>query len=187
MDEITVEEVKLALKRLRNGRAAGPDGIRAEHLKALLCNPTSMSALTKLLNFCWREERAPSAWHLAHVSAIYKKGLVHDAANYRPISLLDITYKLLASIIRMRLVGASAEDRLSAGQFGFRSGFSTQDAIFVLRRRLESAWAQRNGRLYVLALDWAKAFDSLDPEAMLEALRRFGLPRKKLTLAEAIH
>jgi len=102
-------------------------------------------------------------------------------------SLLDVAYKSLASTLRMRLIAASAEGRLSEGQFGFRSGFSTQDAIFVLRRKIETAWAQKNGCLYVLALDWAKAFDSLDPEAMLDALRRFGLPSKILNLVRAIY
>ncbi len=47
-----------------------------------------------------------------------------------------------------------------------------------MRRQVETAWAQQGGKLLVLelALDWAKAFDSVDPEAMIAALGRFGLP-----------
>ena len=45
---------------------------------------------------------------------------------------------------------------------------------------LEVAHAQRNGAMIALALDWEKAFDSLDPAAMTSALRRFGLPQHVL-------
>ena len=79
-----------------------------------------------------------------------------------------------------RLVAAGAEERLSGTQFGFGSGRSTLDAIFVLRRRVDLAAAQRNGKVFVMALDWAKAFDSINPEAMLAGLRRFGLPQHML-------
>ena len=79
-------------------------------------------------------------------------------------------------MVKERLVAGGAEERLAASQFGFRKGWSTQDAIFLLRRRVELAHAQRNGQLFVLALDWAKAFDSLEPNAMLVALKRFGVP-----------
>ena len=67
---------------------------------------------------------------------------------------------------------------MSKSQFGFRSGCSTLDAIFTLRRRIDLAWAQQHRQLLVLALDWQKAFDSIDPSAMIAALRRFGLPQR---------
>ena len=107
--------------------------------------------------------------------------------NDRPISLLNLGYKLFAALVHKRLVEGGAEDRLSASQFGFRSGRSTVDAIFMLRRQLDLAWAQRGGRLVVLALDWAKAFDSVSPAALAKALLRFGLPRHFVTFVEAIH
>ena len=46
----------------------------------------------------------------------------------------------------------------------------------------------REGKLFVMALDWAKAFDSLSPESMIAALRRFGLSQHGLgvTRAEAV-
>ena len=71
--------------------------------------------------------------------------------------------------------------------FGFRSKASTIDAIFVLLRRMDLAFAQRNGQLIVSALDWQKAFDSVDPNAMLAALRRFGLPQHVLQVINAIY
>ncbi len=100
--------------------------------------------------------------------------------NYRPISLLNVWYKVYATLVHKRLVAAGAEERLSDTQFGFRSGRSTLDAIFVLRRRVDLAAAQCSGKEFVMALDWAKAFDSINPESMLAALRQFGLPQHVL-------
>ena len=62
IDALTIDEVTRALKRMRNGRAAGPDGIRAEYLKALLSSQSSVREFTSVLNVCWQEERTPSAW-----------------------------------------------------------------------------------------------------------------------------
>ena len=36
--------------------------------------------------------------------------------------------------------------------------------------------AQRDGKIKLLALDWAKAFDSVRVDCLLDALRRFGIP-----------
>ena len=35
-----------------------------------------------------------------------------------------------------------------------------------------------HGKLHLLALDWRRAFDSIAPAWLLDALRRFGLPEK---------
>eukprot|EP00959_Pyramimonas_sp_CCMP1952_P306210 6408546-Pyramimonas_sp.AAC.1 len=77
-----------------------------------------------------------------------------------------------------RLKDAGAKDKIWPTQFGFRSKRGTSDAIFVARRVLEDAWATKEGAVHLLALDWAKAFDSVSPAAMETSLRRFGCPAK---------
>jgi hypothetical protein len=39
----------------------------------------------------------------------------------------------------------------------------------------------------LLALDWAKAFDSISPEALIDALRRFGIPEKFIAAVSGIY
>lgn len=124
---------------------------------------------------------------MAIISTIYKKWAVDQCENYRPISLLNLGYKIFASLVQRRLVQAGAEDRLSSSQFGFRSNSSMQDAIFTLRRKVDAAWATRHGKLVVLALDWQKAFDAINIEAMIVALGRFGLPDHVFRVISAIY
>ena len=100
---------------------------------------------------------------------------------------MSIGYKIFATILHKRLLDGGADRRISSTQFGFRSGRSAQDAIFIARRRIELGISSRDGQLSLLALDWQKCFDSIDPGAMIQALRRFGVPEKFLRVVQAIY
>ena len=108
---------------------------------------------------------------------VFKKGDPAECDNYRPISILSIAYKIFAAMLKNRLLEARVQDALWSTQFGFRPGCGTEDAIFVARRHIEIACAGRYGKIKLLALDWKKAFDSVHTQSLLDALRRFGLPR----------
>ena len=77
-----------------------------------------------------------------------------------------MAYKLFAALVLRRLQTAGAEERLTGTQFGFRRKTGTDDAIFAVRRRIELAWARRGGGCAMVALDWKKAFDSINPEVL---------------------
>ena len=52
----------------------------------------------------------PSSWHTASVTAHFKKGSPELCENYRPISLLQVAYKVYAMILLERLKAAGAEE-----------------------------------------------------------------------------
>ena len=52
---------------------------------------------------------------------------------------------------------------------------------------MDLACAQRSGSLSLLALDWEKAFDSINPDSLLAALKRFGLPLHMLEVIRSIY
>ena len=87
-----------------------------------------------------------------------------------------VAYKLFASLLLSRLQSAGAEDRLTKTQIGFRRRRGTNDAIFVVRRQIDLAFATRSGKSAMLALDWRRAFDSINPDALLNTLRRITEP-----------
>ena len=121
------------------------------------------------------------------MACIYKKGDPGDCGNYRPINLSNAAYKIYAMILLKRLLAAGADSRVWSSQFGFRPGRSTDDALHCVRRAMERACADRGGSLHSLALDYRKTFDSIDPSALLNALRRFGLPLQFQTAISAIY
>ena len=105
-----------------------------------------------------------------------KKGDFGDYSNYRPILFINVGYKLYAHILLGRLKDAGAKSKIWVTQFSFRSKCGTSEALLMVRRIIEQADERENKSLILLALDWAKAFDSLSPTSLLNCLARFGVP-----------
>ena len=95
----------------------------------------------------------------ARPAIIYKKGCTDLPQNYRPIALLSVIYKLLASIIQTKIC-SKMDGVLDKNQFGFRKGRSTSQPLFILRRAQE---IQEEAALesHLLLLDWEQAFDKV--------------------------
>ena len=183
MEAFSERELRRAIQSARSGKSCQDGDAPVEFFKALA--QESGSALRPILDFCnqcWTERSVPDTWSNSVVSAIFKKGDPAECSNYRPICLLTVCHKLLMSMIKERLLKAGVDDLIWPSQFGFRTRCSTEHAIYIARRRIELARAQRDGHLSLLALDWAKAFDSLNVESLIDALRRFGLPTDMLDL-----
>ena len=188
--DFTLAELSRAARHLRDGKATGPDDLPVEFWKAIVNCTADDVATQHLLDFCnecWRNKTIPDSWRIQNVTMLYKKGDPADPGNYRPVCLLNCAYKVFAVMLLNRLLDAQVDEKVSATQFGFRPKFGTNDALHCARRAIEVAWSQRNGRLFVLALDWRKAFDSINVESMLLALRRFGLPSEFIEMVAAIY
>ena len=52
---------------------------------------------------------------------------------------------------------------------------------------IEKAWGKKNSKTILLAPDWAKAFDSISPDALSGALERFGIPREMTSMISNIY
>jgi hypothetical protein len=183
----TKVELRKAITGLKSGKAVQENDIPIEFFKALASSPGScLDGFLDLCNDCLIDHAVPKSWLHARVAMIFKKGDPALCENYRPICVLSIAYKILASMLKQRLLDAGVEQRLWETQFGFRKKRSTADAIHIARRRIELACAQRQGRLSLLALDWRKAFDCINVDSLLDALRRFGLPGSFIEMVAAV-
>jgi len=95
-------EVELAIGRLKNHKSPGIDQIPAELIKAE--GGTICSAIHKLIISIWNKEELPEEWKESIIVPIYKKGDKTYCNNYRGISLLPTTYKILSNILLSRLI-----------------------------------------------------------------------------------
>ena len=184
---ITATELQKVLRRLKDGRSPGGDNIAAEFWKALAEHQVAMNKLLSLCNLCWQTKQVPTAWRSATVISLFKKGDTSMPSNYRPISLLAVAYKVLAALLFNRLKTGGTEGRIQESQYGFRPGRGTSDALFLARRIIDATLEDRDGQLYLLLLDWSKAFDRIKTSSLLLALQRFGLPQEVLDMVAAIY
>jgi hypothetical protein len=108
-------EIEEALKRMKRGKAMGPDGIPIEVWRCL--GARAIVWLAKLFNLIFRENKMPEEWRRSVLVPIFKnKGDVQSCTNYRGIKLMSHTMKLLERVIEHRLRTAIS---VTQNQFGF--------------------------------------------------------------------
>ena len=172
------EEIRKAIKTLRNGKAAGPDGIPAEAMKSDI--ETTVKILHSLFSKIWEKEEVPAQWKEGLVIKLPKKGDLRDCSNYRGIMLLSVPGKVLNRILLERMKEA-VDPKLRDQQAGFRRNRSCVDQIASLRIIVEQS-LEWNSPLYINFIDFEKAFDSVDRETLWKLLRHYGVPEKMISL-----
>ena len=128
----------------------------------------------------WNREDLPEEWKESIIVPIHKKGDKTDCNNYRGISILPTTYKIVSNILLSRLT-PYAEEITGGHQWGFRSNRSTTDHIFCIRQILEKKW-EYNEAVHQIFIDFNKAFDSVRRKVLYNILIEFGIPMKLVRL-----
>ena len=181
--QFTMDELNSVIKKQSNNKAPGTDNLRPELVKFL--DDQNRSVLLQHFNVIHETGTMEDSLHQASIVSIFKKGDSSKLENYRPISLLQTFYKLLAAIVKNRLAHG-LEKWIMKTQYGFRQGKSTSHAIF-LARRLQSFAEVTGKNIAIVLLDWEKAFDKVDHARLLESLRRLEVPPHLLNIIADIY
>ena len=167
----------------KNNKSPGQNRVTAELIKAL--DEDNKSHLLKLLNRCYRDKALFKEMTQADLAIIYKKGATDKPENYRPIALLNLSYKVLAKMIQVRLCNGLG-DHPDSQQYGFRKARSTSQPFFTYKRNLE-IHEEAGLEMYTLLLDWEKAFDKVAQERLIIVLKRMGIPDEMTDLFASIY
>ena len=100
--EPSASEVELAVDKQKSHKSPGIGQIPAELIKAggrKIC-----LEIHKLITYIWKKEKLPEECKESIIVPIHKKGDKTDCNNYRGISLLPTTYKILSNILLSRLI-----------------------------------------------------------------------------------
>jgi ribonuclease HI len=110
-----------------------------------------------------------------------------DVTNTRPITLLEILSKMCLKIVTQRLTNVLQKHSILKGHnFSVFPGKSTNDVIYTLHYMMEYATQQKE-ELWVLFQDMKKAFDSVDPAALMLSLKRLRIPSEYIKLHQNIY
>jgi len=168
---ITAEEIRQACSRVRGNTAPGIDSLSSIIIKH--CGPMTADKLAEVLNRMFADNKFPASLVHANTILLFKKGDALDIGNYRPISLLSTVYKVLTRVITRR-VEEVVSSKLPVEQAGFRKGYSTVDHIMSLNLLVEKC-REWNLPLHLIFIDFKKAFDSIEFEAIWQALHHYGV------------
>ena len=127
------------------------------------------------------------AWKDASIVTIYKKGDRTDCGNYGGISLLSIAGKIFARILLNRMSTHITPEVVPETQCDFRANRNTVcDMIFWLRQ-LQEMCIEQDRPLYMVFVDFSKAFYAVGRTGLWQILRKYGCPEKFTTMMETLH
>ena len=122
-------EVEAAVQSLKKGKSAGVVNIPADLVQA--GGGDVITVLTTICNKIWQTGEWPTRWTQSLIITLPKKGNLQQCQNYRTVSLISHTSKVMLKIILNRLK-PQAEKIIAEEQAGFRAGRSTTEQIFNL-------------------------------------------------------
>ena len=168
---LTYEELSNALKCTKNSKSPGSDGFSAEFFKCFWEDIGHF--VLKSLNYAFVNGELSITQKLGIISCIPKGDKPKRfLSNWRPISLLNIVYKLASTCISERIKRV-LHYLISEDQTGFMSGRYIGDNIRILYDILYYTEAQNIPGMF-LRVDFEKAFDSVSWSFIHKTLDFFG-------------
>lgn len=165
--EISAEEVKKMRGTMKNGKAAGIDGIPVEFWASFdYLDAWLVQVYAEVL----KNEKMSESMNTAIIKIIFKKGDRRLMSNYRPIALLTSDYKILAKILAERLKGV-LDKLIENDQQGFVRGRDISGNIILVKEIIEYC-DRENKEGALILMDFQKAYDRVSREVMFELLER---------------
>ena len=172
--DITDEEIRKAIRSLADGKATGPDGLGAEFYKAF--EDVITGDLLRMLEESERSGALPETVRSGDITVLHKKGRTEEIRNYRPITLLNVDYKIYAKIMGFRMREA-LDYFVSKEQLGFVPGRIITEASH-LTQLVQAYLDETNEEGLLIALDWEKAFDRVSWDFLHKAYNALGFGLK---------
>ena len=179
---VNMGEVRNAMKKMKNGKAVGPDKIPVEAWKCL--GEAAVDFLTRLFNKILQSGEMPKEWRYSTLIPIFKgKGDAQCCSNYRGIKLMSHSMKMWERVIEGRL---RQEVQISQQPYGFMPGKSTMDAIFALRMMIEK-YREGQKELHCVFIDLEKAYDRVPRLELWHCMKQAGVTEKYIRVVQNMY
>ena len=167
---VSAAEVQQALRHTASGKSPGPDGIPAELWRwaGPVVHPILAAVFTAAGEVGW----LPPRFNVGAVVPLFKAGDPALLQNYRPITLLNSDYRLLAKVLAGRW-GAALGPCVAREQTAFLPGRHIGETVLLLQ--LMPAVLQAQGSLgAAVFLDFRKAYDTVDRDFLFAVMETVG-------------
>eukprot|EP00961_Rhodomonas_salina_P145085 1952872-Rhodomonas_salina.1 len=171
------------VRRLPRRKAGGEDGVTYELVQEapLRLQQVILDGVNAML----AGQALPPHWKGGVIQLLTKRDPNSQIENLRPVTLLQVAYKLFTSVVANRLSHEmEGAGMLEDSQHGFRPHKQTRQPVAVLQHMITESKRQ-GSRLVVAYLDWFSAFCSLSLEKLYSCLVTLGLHPSVDTLHKA--
>ena len=168
---ITMEELREAVNKGKRHKSPGPDGICHEFFKQMW--DVIKNIMLDIIKNMYMEGAVSDAHKHGHIVCLLKTVAPVSPENYRPLTMLNIDYKLLTRIVANRL-RPWMEDILHRNQYCGRNGQTIFDAVATVRDIIAYA-EETNKPICLLSIDFKEAFDKMSHSFLFKILREYGI------------
>ena len=126
--EFDIQMIDSAVSGMSNGKAAGLDGLSAEHLK--YSHPIVITILCKLFNLFVHTCYLPSSFGTSYTVPVPKQAISLSVNDFRGISISPVISKIFEHAVLVRFADYFTT---SDHQFGFKKNLSCSHAIYCVR------------------------------------------------------
>eukprot|EP00253_Pinus_taeda_P021761 PITA_21761 len=155
---VSKDEVEAAMKNMGKDKSPGPDGWTIELF--LYFFDLIGSENTEVVEESRVKGEIYRPFNSTFIALIPKKEEPETFEDFRPISLCNCIYKIIAKVIAIRLVPILSKN-ISMEQFGFLEGRQIHEAIRVAQEVLHSI-KQKKKKWSILKIDLSKAYDRIN-------------------------
>ena len=177
--EVNMSELRWALNKLGKNKSAGPSGLTAEMLLHA-SSEAQENFILPFVNSCMAKKDTPSytkrfyVWCTEKVPGVGSVMHPTKKLDVRPISLFEISYKLVETILAER-ISSVMNPKLHPAQHAFNSLRTVVDAIATLMLVMEDS-CQHKKEIHISNNDCTQAYDAVPPWAMHAIYRYHGFP-----------
>ena len=167
-EPLSADECHKALTNMKSDKSPGSDGLPAEFYNFFW--DEIGEALVEVLNFCFTIGLLTESMRSAIISLLYKKGDIELLKNWRPISLLNVDYKIGSKALanRLQLILPSI---LNNDQTCSVPGRSIFENLMLARDSIDYC-QEKKLPLALIKIDQEKAFDRVNWDFLLKVLER---------------
>ena len=169
---IEVQEATYVLKKMKNGKSPGSDGFTVEFFKVFWTKRLN-HIVVRAINDGFQKGEMSSTQKEGIITCIPKGDKPREfLKNWRPISLLNVVYKIATACIAARIKSV-LHSIISEDQSGFMAGRYIGSNIRLIYDLINYC-NDNNVSGLLFCIDFEKAFDSLDWNFMYKTLAAFG-------------
>lgn len=180
--ELNTEAIKKAIVTSKPGTEPGRDGIPIEVYQRF--QRELVPVLQKVYSAIGRTKRLPRGFLEGVIACLYKSGEIVDAGNYRPITLLNTDYRILAKVLAQRLA-PHLHEVIDKSQSAFVPGRHIGNNIMMIQA-VADRLKLMNKSAVVAFCDFRKAYDTIDRGFLLQIMKAMGVEQGFLDWVELL-
>ena len=181
--EVTVMEIWKAISSMKNGKCPGIDGLSIEFYKSeweIIKHEFVLVVKDMFKDFLMCKDMNKGVIKLAP-----KSGNLHSMNNWRPITMMNVDYKIVAKIITNR-IKSLLPLFISKEQFCAVPSKSISQCNNVIRDIMYYLNYEKVPAA-MINLDWSKAFDRVNLDFLFKVLQKLGFAAEFVSLIKMLY